>query len=118
MKPFNLEAALAGAPVVTRGGDIVTEIFHFKTVEGIMYPVIAIVDGERHSFTTTGKYNVTMVTHDNDLFMGTEKKEGWVNVYQGYKDEHFTGRKIYPTQEAADQGRSTEGIAVKIEWEE
>lgn len=45
MKPFDLQKALAGAKVITRGGQTVTRIAHFPEAEERSSRVVALVDG-------------------------------------------------------------------------
>jgi hypothetical protein len=54
MKPFDLERALAGDPVVTRDGRKVTEIHYFKTLED-RYFILAVIDGSAHHFKENGR---------------------------------------------------------------
>ena len=80
MKPFNLEEALAGKPVVTRDGLKVTEIYHFKTGTSA-YSVHACIDGRIKEYTQRGTYYEKLNGSDFDLFMEEPIIEGWVNVY-------------------------------------
>lgn len=56
MKPFNLQAALAGAAVVTRGGKKVSRLMYVPEINNGTYTVLAlqlrwtdaINDAERH----------------------------------------------------------------------
>ncbi len=79
MKPFNLQKALAGEPVITREGKQVTEIHHFKT-RNDKFNVIAIIDGYYRTFDESGNYSLT--DNSNDLFMKSQIVEYWVNVYK------------------------------------
>ena len=84
MKPFNLELALAGYAVVTRGGQIVTGLYEVKCRETANW-----LSGQRCGFICTWNINGSMqqgVENKNDLFMKTERKliEGWVNVFTRY----------------------------------
>ncbi|MCE5180581.1 MAG: hypothetical protein LLG15_02150 [Betaproteobacteria bacterium] len=54
MKPFNLEKALAGEPVVTRDGIPVTD-FHYFEREKSVFKVCALVDGIVERFTADGE---------------------------------------------------------------
>ncbi len=110
-KPFNLEAALNGGSVVTRDGRDVTEIHLFKTK--CDYPLMTIINGDLYTFEENGKYSVAE-EHSLDLFMKSQKKEGWVNVYDDGVVSH-----IYPTKDAAEMD-AWSGLVdtVKIEWEE
>ncbi len=73
MKPFNLERALAGAPVVTRDGGKVLDIKKWKTMPvPHTYPLICLVEQEDGIFTVTytleGRY-CKEVDSLYDLFM-------------------------------------------------
>lgn len=81
MKPFNLEEALAGKPVVTSEGLLVTQIVHFENTNH-EYPVFGVVDNQITSWTIQGQFNKTYDNHLKDLFMLSEKKSIWVNVYE------------------------------------
>lgn len=82
MKPFNLEAALAGEPVITRSGEEVTQITLFKIDNP--YPVFGIIGGQIFAFSPTGKNHLNRDTA-NDLFMASKKRVVWVNLYKnGY----------------------------------
>lgn len=78
MKPFNIEAALRGEPVVTRNGREVTQITLFD-IDGD-YPVAGVIDKNRFEFSTNGKYLVGQDT-ERDLFMAPKKRIVWVNFY-------------------------------------
>lgn len=81
MKPFDLEKALAGEPVITRDGRDVTQI-HCFDVSLVIRPVAAVVAGELLSFWKNGSYHLFNET-DFDLFMKTFEKNIWVVVYRG-----------------------------------
>jgi hypothetical protein len=78
MKPFNLNKALLGEPVVTRDGDKVTEIHNFSTRHGEM-TVFAIIEGGFLTFNKNGKHYSEISDSDFDLFMA--EPETWINVY-------------------------------------
>lgn len=118
LKPFDLEAALRGEPVVTRDGRPITQITKFD-VKNSKYCIAAVVNDDIESFTAKGEYRFESEC-GYDLFMATKtvKKEGWINIYKGVTGL-FEYRAIYTTKKAAEKGRSTDCIAtVKIEWEE
>lgn len=121
MKPFDLEKALAGAPVVTRNGRPVQEIYHLTTCDG-RYPVIGVIDGAVWTFTKEGVHSVFTGSNALDLFMATTKREGWVNVYPSNAGwlAPLEGR-VFPTRAAALEAiiNPRHCIAtVRIEWEE
>lgn len=123
MKPFNLEEALAGKPVITRDGKKVTHIRYFPELEGKSEPVSGVVDNESiETFSSDGKYVPSSTTpFDYDLFMDVEKVSGYVNVYQSSTLEKviYLGSGFYKTyQEARSNGKGTDYIkTIPIEFE-
>ena len=118
MKPFNLEEAKAGKPVQTRDGRDV-EILTFDLRGG--NSMLAIIKAENHDYVATyaesGYYLNPMYEDKYDLFMKTEKKEGWVAVLKDGK----LSFNIYATKEEAESifVKDSDFVAVaKIEWEE
>lgn len=99
-KPFNLQKALAGNPVVTRDGYPVLRITHFEEAKYSRFPVIGVVNGAITEFTKAG-YN-----RDGDveksLYMAPITKKVSVAVYRDMGGNLFTGQKIY------SEGESTE----------
>lgn len=76
-RPFSLEAAKRGEPLVTRDGRKISEIHHFET-DPTEYPVCAIIEGECIWFKTTGVSDDTV----SDLFLAPKpKRTVWVNAY-------------------------------------
>ncbi len=126
-KPFDLEAAKAGAPVMTRDGRPVRILaFDVKSEE---YPVVAVVpthDGKYESvevYTKSGKYNDdeyddVKAECDYDLAMAPVKHRAWVNIYKC--SQYHTSDLFYTKDEAVKCGqRGSAYIAtVPIEWEE
>lgn len=114
MKPFDLQKALAGDPVVTRDGRKVTEVVHMKTAR----------ENESIVFVASGLCYATHLngiidTFDsaNDLFMAPKivKKEGWINIYK----DSYSANRIYPSKEEADFFQDQERVScIKIKWEE
>ncbi len=103
MKPFNLEEAKAGKKVVTRHGMEVSQITEFA-VKNILYPLRGVVDKtDIQSFTLDGKYRASGEGHPFDLFMATENKTVWVNVYNsGDEFRLHHGGRLYRTKEEAE----------------
>ena len=66
MKPFNLERALAGDPVVTRAGEPVTQLTVFDADE--MDYIYGVVNREVLSWNDSGQYYFGQ-ENDYDLFM-------------------------------------------------
>lgn len=116
MKPFNLEQALAGAPVITREGRNVVRIFYAEEAcENSQ--VICVFETETvFHYYKDGAYTNSSSVHE--LVMAPQKKEGWINVYNVHSLD-VTGKNIYPTEEAALANKGFDCIAtIKIEWEE
>jgi len=96
MKEFNLEEALAGKPVITRNGKEVTKLTKFDVKEGDC--LFGVMDGDVNSWEIDGKVS-SGVMSGFDLFMKSEKKSIWVNVYNNGKVV-WLGRS-YDTKEGA-----------------
>jgi hypothetical protein len=80
LKPFNLSKALAGVPVVTKGGHRVLNIAHLP--QAISYSrVQAVLEGvvgnNVQSYDETGHAGSGLY----DLFMATKEKTVWINLY-------------------------------------
>ena len=94
MKPFNLERALAGDPVVTRDGQKIIEIIHFKKRN--KFPVLALFDYENtiKAYCENGIYCNSLSECDNkyDLFMAPKTKKLWIAIEKAEhaKGSHFT----------------------------
>ncbi len=128
MKPFDLDKAKAGAPVITRDGRK-ARILSFDLCNRY-YPLVAAFkdsDGDEgvDSLTNEGK---CLADKDsaNDLFMAPVKREGWLNLYPALNAETLAEPSfaVYATKEQADQlaeGQRTVNpriACVRIEWEE
>lgn len=102
MKPFNLQLALAGKPVVTRDGRKVAEIYHFKTLKSD-YTVHASIDGYNREYTTEGMYYNNGSESVADLFMEEPVVEKWVNIYcHNKKGDMWIGELWSSYKEAID----------------
>ena len=107
MKPFNLEEALAGKPVITRDLRKVTEIHHFtKASEDVQFTLYAVVEGLIHAYTLNGSFFTQGTTSDSDLFMEEPVVEKWFNVYrQTIKGTEISvGEGYYTYEEAIKMG--------------
>lgn len=88
MKPFNLEKALAGDPVITRTGLYVT-IERTMPRTAISKPVVAgKFNGDSYQWCFDGVFT-TFGQSDLDLFMAPKEKTRWVNLYAGGRSAHF-----------------------------
>jgi hypothetical protein len=101
MKPFNLEAAKAGKPLVTRDGRKVTEFHHFETCK-LKYSCVAIVGGESLSYTTAGFFDEDTSDRVLDLFLADEEVTVWVNVYEGSEAHGLMSGNFYENKEDAE----------------
>ena len=84
-KPFDLQAAIAGKPIVRRDGTPVKFVtYHEGVTDG--YPVVVIVNGTLNSYMADGSaYDDG--EDDLDLVMVTEKKKVWINTYKEWDGE-------------------------------
>lgn len=118
MKPFNLERAIAGDPVMTRDGRVVRQLTYFADSTN-NYPLLGTIGTEIKSWTKAGFWAVDGDEDDGrNLVMKPIKKYGWVNVYSSNGHYAMTG-EIYETEEAALLNKSSGCVATtKIEWSE
>lgn len=66
--PFNLEAALAGEPVVTRDRlEDVTQLTTFETSRGVI--LVGVMAGNVQTWTKNGEFHESGKISDYDLFM-------------------------------------------------
>jgi len=102
MKPFDLEKALAGDPVITRDGVPVTEIYHFKT-RNDEFNVIGVYRGIFRIFKEDGRFGINSdITSPMDLFMA--EPEIWVNLfYNPTQDAIWLGVNRYKTEKEAQE---------------
>ena len=126
MKPFDLEAAKAGAPVITRDGRPVRIICFDK--RGDDWPLVVLTyngDNEGlYCYTSKGTVWQSHETASKDLFMAPVKKEGWVILYKNKFGSVYPYPQVYKTKQDAhfcppmpEEGEKYLG-AVPIEWEE
>lgn len=76
MKPFNLEAALAGAKVVTRDGSEVTQLVLFN-IDNACDVLYGVLESDVHSWLIDGRY-FHSEKDKNDLFMAPITQSIWV----------------------------------------
>lgn len=113
LKPFNLEAALAGEKVVTRDGRGVCRVIYLPELVDTYFLVKAVISGQMYDFTLDGFYYRPVATSDHDLFMAPKTREGWISIYPD-GDVYLDNDKA-----TADSRTTPERIAcVRIEWEE
>ena len=120
MKPFNLEKALAGAPVITREGRKVVRIFYAEEACENSQVICVFETGAVFPYYKDGTYTNSSSAHE--LVMAPTKKEGWVVMFHNNSQKDFiVGTKIWASKEDAEIWyKGCEGIfaIAKIEWEE
>lgn len=115
LKPFDPEAALAGAKVVTRDGRKVSEIAVFRTAKTV-YPVSTVIDGHIFSHTIDGLYFGNSDA-SLDLFIVPKTHYGWLNIYRNGKTQSC-GMLHMSRAEADDIECKNRVACIRIEWEE
>ena len=103
MKPFDLEKALAGEPVVTKDGNPVTQLIKFEVTEGDGYVLYGVVNNKIRNFLDSGKYDKTFESHPFDLFMA--EPERWINIHFDPKDGHIFYGVVYQSEKDALQDK-------------
>lgn len=125
MKPFNREAAKAGAPVQTRDGYSV-RILCFNRKSNSL-PIVALYYHSEDKRETIGAYTENGYVYVDesqscyDLVMAPVKKEGWINIYKKptTEEKYVYTETVWPTEEDAIKRKSAHHIATaKVEWEE
>ena len=125
MKPFDLEKAKAGEPVMTRDGCKARVICFDR--EDVDFPLVALVtDPESgteilETYRADGRYTIAVAVTDPDLVMAPVKKEGWMNIYSrdGGVFASVRGGPIFATKELADENTNDNRIAcIRVEWGE
>lgn len=109
-KPFNLEEALNGAKVVTRDGQEVKELTHFKTVDYEVDILVGTVNGTLIQWYKDGGYNRDSIS-PKDLLLAFEPQSIWVNVYY-LNGKLFIGSLQYKCYE--DAYRNSDG---NLDWQ-
>jgi hypothetical protein len=126
MKPFNLEAAKAGAKLITRDGREVIDFHHFAH-DASSLCICAHIKGKHgpewfdKSGSSCGREADELVS-SSDLFMATTKRTVYVNLYaespfttSGNAYHHDTEGKA---RGCVDHERKTLAVAVPVEIEE
>ena len=135
MKEFDLEQAKAGKPVCTRDGRNARIIcFDGKGDQ----PIIALVEVkgnkdaliekvERYFINGHSVFEVRET--NNDLMMLSEKKGGWINIYNADTTFYYVEGRVFETKDEAvkeakeevekEQREKNEYIdTIRVEWEE
>jgi hypothetical protein len=120
MKPFDLERAKAGDPVITRDGRPVRILCFDGPHED--HPIVGMTGTNIMTFTDAGSY-LTSFELSVDLFMATTKKEGWVCIHRNAHGFLAPGTAFCASKAVCEEyGTKIYGsafvAAAKIEWEE
>ncbi len=119
MKPFDLKAALAGAPLQTRNGLPVKIAGYYSDVSEECQ-VLGWYEGYSSNWYANGKVYMHMDSN-GDLFMAPQKRQGWINIIL------MPGKRV--VMETVHESEIAALLAVKltsfmevktirIEWEE
>lgn len=100
MKPFNLEEALAGKPVVTRDGKPAKIVGHNPEAES-HYALVGWVEKRVKSWSIEGKY-VDNIQHNTDLFMAPETKDVWVVLFSSKNEVYIRSSVVYQDKDLAE----------------
>lgn len=123
MKEFDINSAKQGKPVCTRDGRK-ARIICFDAEGNKPLIVLSKINGQEVILRYTEKGQSdnfhSPTPREDDLMMLPEKKEGWVNIYEGGM---LDADHIYPTKDEALSNRFTITkerylTTVRLEWEE
>lgn len=120
MKPFNLEQAKAGRPLVTRDGRSARFIAHVPEAAPL-YRVLCLVAKEASvfTFTETGKaFPDTDTSHD--LFMVSSKRTWWIAVWPQGVGSFRLASYFYESEEMARTSLTctSEAVVIPVELED
>ena len=103
MKPFNLEKALSGEPIVTRDGRKITDFYYFKNIK-TKFPIIVQIENSTSvdHYTIKGTWAEDFNTTNPDLFMADTEK--WVNVYYNKEKDLAFCSETYESEIEARTG--------------
>ena len=110
--PFNLQRALAGDKVVTRGGREVTQLTRFDCKTS--FTVVGVMDGAVHTWKEDGRYVEQSSRYD--LFMAPKTIKRWVNIHPSGDAKAFCDKQA--ALQHANWNQDLIAIAVPVEFEE
>lgn len=110
MKPFDLEAALAGAKVITKDGREVKQLTKFDT--DISRCLVGVVDKLLLSWFEDGRYERN--GSNSDLFMASTTRAVWIARYGNY----LNVRNLCSTEAECISADPLASEYHKIEWEQ
>lgn len=117
LKKFDLEAALRGEPVVTRGGRRVVEIHLFDYLPAERCVVAVVIDEKKAKnnwVTFCNREGVNWSSFGMDLFMASRK--GWVLLYLD-SERPVVNKHYFSTKDAAEKVAQVIGLdsAISVE---
>jgi|SRR6478752_9365268 len=107
MKPFDLEKALAGHPLVTRDGRKVLDFHYFKVMTQYRFPIYAAIENIGGSYPYFTQFDIEGSEHSgieesqNDLFLASTKKTYWMNIYKDWNGSIILGGNLFESMEEA-----------------
>lgn len=117
-KPFDLQAAIRGEPIVTRDGRPARFVAHVP--EATPYPVIAMVSGYTSvtSHTKDGEEYKDSNESDDDLFMSVRTRTVYYNLYSsdtpGLPSPCYRHNTEENAREAAGRGNGSVLVAAAV----
>lgn len=120
MKPFDLNLAISGSPVITAKGHQV-RLAGYNPYAKNKEQVVGWVSLDEQSAEARAWSDTGEAAGDDDfnLFMAPVKKRGWANIYSPSATEFYDISYIY-TSEGQAKGAATKDVVatVSIDWEE
>ena len=118
MKPFDLERALAGEPIICRNGHIPEEWHYFESASNNVHPIKFVISGNLYGVDKNGRLYPSCES-ELDLCMVSPKRLGWVNIYRGAICKGVFDTELEALQHNLDHHAPGERVAcIKVEWEE
>lgn len=113
MKPFNLQKAIDGKPIVTRDGKKVLDFHYFKNCVQYRQCVVVIEgnSGSLSEYDCNGRF-LRNEESNFDLFMYEAPKTYYVNVYKS-KHENIGLGGMYNSKEEALELSHKDGTYIK-----
>lgn len=114
MKPFNLEAAKSGAPIVTRDGREARFIAHVPEANEVER-IVALIGKSLFWYSENGSY--LLDTESNrDLFMKPQKRTIWVHLYaDGSARWHEEHSMLVPSPQILIKSALIKTFSIEIE---
>lgn len=122
-KPFDLEAALAGAPVVTTVDHLrVTSLTYFAELDdGRNFCLAGVVHWPNGPSAQWWKKEGTLDSADKTLRIAPETRKAWIIVHEidgaPYNTHSFKTREDAVSHLARDLAANAPVVIIPIEWE-